>query len=344
LQPKDPLLQVRALGLDFPSPLGVAGGMDKHGTCFEGLGMLGFGFVEVGTVTAIRQRGNPGKRVWRLPADRAVINRMGFPNSGAAATARRLRRRSGRTIVGANIGKSRAVPIDAAADDYVASARQLAPFADFMVLNVSSPNTPGLREMQASGPLGVLVRAVQDELRAIEREIPLLLKVGPDLSDGEIDSIADLAMELELAGIVATNTTVKREGLLSDQALWDREGGLSGAPLKGRAVYVLERLNRRIEGRLVLISVGGIETADDAWLRLRAGATLVQAHTGFVYGGPLWPSRLNRHLARYARDAGYSSIQEAVDSVAPHAALPGVRPGDLPMESTAIVAGPPPVH
>jgi dihydroorotate dehydrogenase len=310
LAPGDATLAVTALGRTFPSPLGVAGGLDKGATWFESLGALGFGFVEVGTVTAQGQPGNEGKRVWRLSADRALRNRMGFPNPGAAAAAARLRRRRGETIVGVNIGKTKVVPVEDAGDDYRASARELAPLADFLVVNVSSPNTPGLRQMQAVEPLRTLIAAVQDELKAVGAQVPLLLKIGPDLGDEEIDAIADLALELQLDGIVATNTTVAREGLVSDPSLWDGEGGVSGAPLKARSLTVLERLRARVGGRLVLISVGGIETADDVWRRISAGATLVQAYTGFIYGGPLWPSRINRELARRLRDSEYSSLKE----------------------------------
>ena len=310
LAPKDPSLEVKALGRTFPSPLGVAGGMDKDATWFESLGALGFGFVEVGTVTARPQPGNDGRRVWRLPEDRALLNRLGFPNPGAEVAARLLRDRSGRTIVGVNIGKSKVVPVEDAGADYRTSARQLAPLADFLVLNVSSPNTPGLARMQAVDVLRALVADVRDELGAAGAQVPLLPKIGPDLADEEIDAIADLALELELDGIVATNTTTRREGLVSDSALWSRDGGISGAPLKARALEVLERLHARVGRRLVLVSVGGIETADDVWQRLRAGATLVEAYTGFVYGGPLWPSRVNRGLARRLRGSEYASLED----------------------------------
>jgi dihydroorotate dehydrogenase len=190
---RDPRLEVRALGLTFPSPLGVAAGVDKDGGWFEGLGTLGFGFVEVGTVTAAGQEGNPRPRVFRLPADRALLNRMGFPNPGADAVAGRLRRRSGRTVVGVNVGKSRTAPVEAAGDDYRASVRRLAPLADYLVINVSSPNTPGLRDMQAVELLRPLVGAVRRELEAGAR-LPLLVKIGPDLSDAQVDAVADRAL------------------------------------------------------------------------------------------------------------------------------------------------------
>lgn len=314
LRPKDPCLRVTALGETFPSPLGVGGGMDKHVTWFEGLGALGFGFVEVGTVTALRQTGNPRPNVGRLIEDRALVNSMGFPNDGAEVSARRLRAgRSGATIVGVNIGKSMTVPVERAADDYRASTRLLAPLADFLVLNVSSPNTPGLRGLQADAPLRGLIAAVHEELRDIGVTVPILLKIGPDLGNDEIDAIADLALAVRLDGIIAVNTTDDRSGLKSPGAA-ALSGGISGAPLKARALEVLERLYARVGERCVLVSVGGIETAEDAWQRILAGATLVQSYTGFVYGGPLWPWRINRGLAQRLRASGGSSIQEKVGS------------------------------
>jgi dihydroorotate dehydrogenase len=311
----DPSLRVDALGLSFPSPLGVAGGLDKDARWFEQLGMLGFGFVEVGTVTAAPQEGNPGRTVWRLPRERALVNSQGFPNRGAAEVAGRLgRNRTGAAIVAANIGKSRVAPVEQAAADYRASAGQLAPVADFLVVNVSSPNTPGLRDMQAAGPLTELVAELRGALQELDVSVPLLLKLAPDLGDDEIDDLADLALELELDGIVATNTTVDRNVLASPEAAADMRGGISGAPLKERALEVLRRLRARVGDRLVLISVGGIETPDDAWRRILAGATLVQAYTGFVYGGPLWPHRINRGLARRLRATGAPSLQAVVGS------------------------------
>jgi dihydroorotate dehydrogenase len=304
----DPVLRVRAFGRELPSPLGVAAGIDKDAGWFEGLAALGFGFVEVGTITALPQAGNPRPRVFRLTEDRALLNSMGFPNPGAEAAARRLADRDTGTVVGINVGRSKLAE-DAEAD-YRESVQLLAPLADYLVLNVSSPNTPGLRALQAVEPLGALIDAV----RAVAPSTPLLVKVAPDLSDAELDAIADLAVGRGIEGIVAVNTTISRAGL---RAPLDRPGGVSGAPLKARALEVLQRLRARAGDRLLLVSVGGIETADDAWERIRAGATLVQAYTGFVYGGPLWPRRLNRELARRARAASAASIQDLVGSAAP---------------------------
>jgi dihydroorotate dehydrogenase len=301
----DPVLRVRALGRELPSPLGVAAGVDKDAGWFEGLAALGFGFVEVGTITARPQPGNPRPRVFRLTGDRALLNSMGFPNPGAKEAAARLAGRDRGAVVGVNVGRSKLAE-DAEAD-YRASVERLAPLADYLVLNVSSPNTPGLRALQAVGPLGALIDAV----RAVAPAVPLLVKVAPDLDDDELDAIADLALDRGLDGIVAVNTTTARDGLRTPVPP-DRPGGVSGAPLKARAVAVLERLRARAGDRLLLVSVGGVETAEDAWRRILAGATLVQAYTGFVYGGPLWPRRVNRELARRTRAAGAASIQDLV--------------------------------
>jgi dihydroorotate dehydrogenase len=301
--PRDPVLRVRALGLEFPGPLGLAAGFDKDARAVTGLSALGFGFVEVGTVTAQPQPGNPRPRMFRLPADRALVNRMGFNNSGAGAAAARLRRRGG-VIVGVNIGKTKAVPDQEAARDYAASARAVAGVADYVVVNVSSPNTPGLRDLQATDRLKPVLVAVREALdAAADHRVPLLVKIAPDLADADVDAIADLALELGLDGIVATNTTVSRDGLASSpgEVAAAGAGGLSGAPLRDRALAVLRRLRERAGDRLVLIAAGGIETSDDAWERLQAGATLVQAYTGFIYGGPLWPRRVHAGLARRAR-------------------------------------------
>jgi dihydroorotate dehydrogenase len=304
LAARDPVLRVRALGLDLPGPLGLAAGFDKDGRGAAALAALGFAFVEVGTVTARPQPGNPRPRMFRFPAERALVNRMGFNNSGAAAVAARLRALRGpRPVIGVNIGKTKVVPEDEATADYATSARLVADVADYVVVNVSSPNTPGLRNLQAVGRLRPLLAAVRSALdeASPRRRVPLLVKIAPDLADADIDVIADLALELGLDGIVATNTTISREGLRDPAAVAAAgAGGMSGAPLKARALDVLRRLHSRAGGRLVLIGAGGIETADDARERLEAGATLVQAYTAFIYEGPLWPHRVHAGLARRA--------------------------------------------
>jgi len=320
LAPRDPVLRVRALGLDLPGPLGLAAGFDKDALAPDALGALGFAFVEIGTVTAHSQPGNPRPRVFRLTADRALVNRMGFNNAGAAAAAGRLRARSHGVPVGVNIGKTKAVAEHHAVADYVASARLLAEVAGYLVVNVSSPNTPGLRDLQAVDhlrPLLVGVRAALEQTGT--RQVPLLVKIAPDLADEQIDTVADLALELGLDGIVATNTTTSRDRLRASAAEVEAigPGGVSGAPLKDRSLAVLRRLHARVGDRLILVGVGGIETAEDAWARIQAGATLVQAYTGFVYGGPLWPRRIHRGLARLARHAGYTSITQATGTSIP---------------------------
>jgi dihydroorotate dehydrogenase len=326
--PQDPVLRVRALGLDLPGPLGLAAGFDKDARGADALGALGFAFVEVGTVTAQPQPGNPRPRMFRLPADRALINRMGFNNQGAAVAASRLRHRRGPVTVGVNIGKTRMVPPERAVADYVASARLVASVAGYVVVNVSSPNTPGLRDLQAVStlrPLLAAVRAALDEasgadgVAGVGRRVPLLVKIAPDLANGDVDAIADLAVELGLDGIIATNTTIGRAGLVSDPGLVEvaGAGGLSGAPLRARSLEVLRRLYSRTGDRLVLIAAGGIETADDAWERITAGATLIQAYTGFIYGGPGWPRQIQDGLARKVREAGLTSIAEARGMAAP---------------------------
>jgi len=292
-----PELRVEALGRTFPSPFGVAAGFDKNVVGVRGLDALGFGHVEAGTVTAIAQDGNPKPRLFRLVRDRAVINRMGFNNRGAAAAAKRLAKlRRGGAVVGANIGKSRVVDVDQATGDYVTSARMLAPLADYLAVNVSSPNTPGLRGLQAVETLRPLLAAVREAAGAT----PLLVKIAPDLPDDEVVAVTALARELGLAGIIATNTTISRDGLTADLATISAAGagGLSGAPLRERSLEVL-RLIRAEEPdpAFCVISVGGVETAADVRERLDAGATLVQGYTAFLYRGPLWAREINRGLA-----------------------------------------------
>jgi len=289
--------QVRALGLTFPSPFGVAAGFDKNAVMVRGLDALGFGHIEVGTITAIPQDGNPKPRLFRLVLDRAVINRMGFNNAGADAAAkrlRRLRRRAPRAVIGVNIGKSRVVEVEDAVADYVASATRLAPLADYLAINVSSPNTPGLRGLQAVETLAPLLRAVKDAAGST----PLLVKIAPDLSDDEITAIARLAVAEGLDGIIAHNTTISREGLHTAASVVEAAGagGLSGAPLKQRSLEVLAVVRAAVPDDFCVIAVGGVETAEDVRLRLDAGATLVQGYTAFLYRGPLWGRQINRGL------------------------------------------------
>lgn len=286
---------VHAMGIDFPGRLGLAAGMDKNAEAVVGLSASGFAFVEIGTVTARAQPGNPAPRSWREADVRALRNKMGFNNEGADAVARRLKTlrstRIGRTIVvGANIGKTKTTPVEDAPSDYAYSARALAPYADYLVVNVSSPNTPGLRDLQSATALRPIlehVRRAADEAVPGGR-IPLLVKIAPDLADEDVDAVVDLALELELDGIVATNTTV----------VHDRgEGGLSGPPVHSRALEVVSRIAGRAGERLTIVGVGGIDSEADARAMLAAGATLLQTYTGFVYNGPRWVARLNVALA-----------------------------------------------
>lgn len=300
----DPGLVVRTMGIEFPSPFGVAAGFDKDARGIRGLGLLGFGHVEVGTITARAQPGNPRPRLFRLIPDRAVINRMGFNNGGAEAAVRRLRaagRRRNRPVIGVNIGKSRAVEVDDANADYLASTRLLAPLADYLVVNVSSPNTPGLRGLQELDRLAPLLETVRDAAGAT----PVLVKIAPDLSDDEARRIAALVVRLGLDGIVATNTTLSREGLITDPAKVAAagDGGLSGAPLAPRSLELLRVLRAAVPPGMCIISVGGVETGSDVARRLAAGATLVQGYTAFLYRGPLWAREVNGYLAGERRKA-----------------------------------------
>ena len=297
-----PSLAVEALGLRFASPFGVAAGFDKDGRAIRGLGQLGFGHVEVGTITAIAQPGNERPRLFRLVADHAVINRMGFNNRGAADAVPRLARelaRGNRPVIGANIGKSRVVEVDDAIADYLESARLLAPVSDYLAVNVSSPNTPGLRGLQELDKLSPLLTAVNDAAG----DTPVLVKIAPDLTDDQVRRIAELTVELGLAGIIATNTTLSREGLVTDPAIVTAAGagGLSGAPLAARSLAVLRLVRAVVPQDFCVISVGGVDTAADVAERLAAGATLVQGYTAFLYRGPLWARSINRGLAKLAR-------------------------------------------
>ncbi|WP_426246327.1 quinone-dependent dihydroorotate dehydrogenase [Nocardioides sp. LHG3406-4] len=302
-------LPVEALGLTFRHPLGLAAGFDKNAVGIDALAALGFGHVEIGTVTARPQPGNPKPRLFRLPGDGAVVNRMGFNNDGAAVVALRLAQRQARgarsgTVVGVNIGKSKVVPDDDAAAveaDYRTSTRLLTPYADYLVVNVSSPNTPGLRNLQAVEKLEPLLRAVREEADATTgRRVPLVVKIAPDLDDDDVLAVADLALALGLDGISATNTTISRDGLVTDagDVAGVGAGGLSGRPLTARALEVLRLLKGRVGDDLTLVGVGGITTVDDARARLDSGATLLQGYSAFVYEGPAWPRRIVAGLAR----------------------------------------------
>lgn len=317
-----PQLRTQVLGLDLAHPIGLAAGFDKDATGYEALFASGFAFVEVGTLTGQAQPGNPRPRLFRLPADEALINRMGFNNRGSLDARTRLA--APRTaIVGVNIGKTKLVPEDDAISDYVASTERLAPFADYFVVNVSSPNTPGLRNLQAVDKLRPLLAAVRATLDRVvtTRRVPLLVKIAPDLADADVDEVADLALELGLDGILATNTTIGREGLVTPRAEVEAigAGGLSGPILAARSREVLARLRARVGAKLVLISVGGITSGEEAYRRIRAGASLVQVYTGYIYGGPGLPSRIARELAALLARDGFARLADAVGVDAPPA-------------------------
>lgn len=290
---------VKAMGLNFESVFGLAAGFDKNAHAVKALGDLGFSHVEIGTVTAIAQSGNEKPRLFRLIEDRALINRMGFNNDGAQVVARRLaktRLRYGNKlpIIGVNIGKSRVVEVEDAVDDYRESAKLLAPLADYLAVNVSSPNTPGLRSLQT-------VKALQPILEAVVEQAagkPVLVKIAPDLEDKEIVAVAKLVKKLNLAGVIATNTTISRDGLKESAAEVAAKGagGLSGAPLKGRSLQVLSLLRKTLDNEFTIISVGGVETADEVLERVSNGATLVQGYSGFIYEGPLWARKIKKEI------------------------------------------------
>ena len=304
----DRSLRVRALGLEFPSPFGMAAGFDKNAEGILGLGALGFGHVEIGTVTRHAQDGNPKPRMFRIVDDRGLINRMGFNNKGAADAVPRIekaRLSTHRPIIGVNIGKSRVTEVENAIGDYVYSAERLAPIADYLAVNVSSPNTPGLRGLQELDSLAPLLA----EVKRVSGNTPLLVKIAPDMDDEQLDGIVKLAKELGLAGIIATNTTISREGInVSAEKIEEMgAGGLSGAPLKDRSLEVLRRIRAtEPDPDFCVISVGGVTTAADVLERLEAGATLVQGFTAFIYEGPLWAREINRGLVA----AGWRAPQQ----------------------------------
>ncbi|MEO6833324.1 MAG: quinone-dependent dihydroorotate dehydrogenase [Chitinophagaceae bacterium] len=285
---KDTRLERSLWGISFPNPVGLGAGFDKDARWVNELACLGFGFVEIGTLTPKPQPGNPAPRLFRLPADSALINRMGFNNGGAEAAAVRLKRRKERIIIGGNIGKNKLTPNEEATSDYVAAFKALHDVVDYFVVNVSSPNTPGLRELQEKEPLTALLRDLKVLNLSYEQSKPLLLKIAPDLSNEQLDDIISIVQEVGLDGIVATNTTIERSNLLTE----DKEvaemgaGGLSGKPLRERATAVVRYIHEHSKGSIPIIAVGGIFTAEDALEKLNAGASLVQVYTGFIYEGP----------------------------------------------------------
>jgi dihydroorotate dehydrogenase len=319
---RNPFGNFKRFGLTFANPVGLAAGFDKNGVALESLAALGFGFIEAGTVTYHAQPGNDRPRLFRLPQDKALINRAGFNNLGAAAFAERVKRSRIDCVLGVSIGKSRTVALADAVDDYLKSFEVVYPVADYVAINVSSPNTPGLRELQNADQLDQLLAALQqrnDELAQTtdgRGVLPLLVKLAPDLDDDALQDIVTVVLKHKVAGLIATNTTVSRESLTTNAAEVAAcgAGGLSGAPLLPRATQMIAKLHTLTDGSLPLIGVGGIFTAEDAWQMISAGASLLQIYTGFIYEGPGIAARINDGLRRIGSSKGFVSFDEAVGS------------------------------
>jgi dihydroorotate dehydrogenase len=313
--PTDSRLAQRLFDLEFDHPVGLAAGLDKQGTATDAWAALGFAFAEIGTVTPRPQPGNPRPRLFRLPAERALINRLGFNSEGAEQVAAHLARRCPPgLVIGINAGRNRDTPNERAADDYLQVVERLHPFADYFAINVSSPNTPGLRDLQEGRALRGIVEQVVRRLRALNRarSIPVLVKVSPDAPGTDLLRAVDAALEGGAAGIIATNTTTTREGLPGGSLHASEAGGLSGAPLKGAATAVCRLLFGHLRGRVPIVGVGGLFTADDVYERIRSGAALVQLYTALIYEGPGVVNRIVAQLAeRLSRD-GFSHVREAV--------------------------------
>ena len=285
---KDPTLQRTLWGITFPNPVGLAAGFDKDAKYSDALACLGFGFIEIGTVTPRPQPGNPAPRLFRLPEDKALINRMGFNNEGAAAAAERLKKRKEKIVIGGNIGKNKDTANEDAVNDYEASFRALYDVVDYFVVNVSSPNTPGLRALQDKGPLMHILNSLQVLNKQLGAGKPILLKIAPDLTNEQLNDIIDIVNSTGIQGIVATNTTIDRSGLQTPKEEVEKigAGGLSGKPVRERATEVISYIHKHSNGKIPIIAVGGIFTAADALEKLNAGASLVQVYTGFIYEGP----------------------------------------------------------
>lgn len=318
----DPRLRTKLFGLNFQNPVGLAAGFDKDAKWFHKLSSLGFSHVEVGTITGQPQPGNPQPRLFRIPLDQAIINRMGFNNHGADAAARRLARiakADTEDVLGINIGKTKVVPLGDSTRDYLFSFERLFTFADYFTVNVSSPNTPGLRELQNREHLLDLLSSIMklNEELANDHDVarkPILLKIAPDVTNHQLDDIVSMLKEVELDGIIATNTTISRDGLKTHAEKISEigAGGLSGRPLTSRSRQVVSELYQRVGAEIPIVGVGGIMSGEDAWRMIRAGASLVQIYTGFIYGGPSIVRSINRHLLKRLEEHGMENIQHAV--------------------------------
>jgi dihydroorotate dehydrogenase len=321
VQDADRVLHQRVCGMDVDNPIGLAAGFDKNAELPHVWDRLGFGFAELGTITAEPQSGNPRPRLFRLPADHALINRLGFNNGGAdavtTALARRFRHVRPTIPYGINVGKSRVTPLDTAPQDYVTSLRRAFPLADYIAINVSSPNTPGLRELQSAPQLEPLLAALRADNQRLAREHnssprPLFLKIAPEMTPAALRALVDVAARCHISGFIATNTTTERPLLRAPAALAAQDGGLSGAPLRDRSTTVIRELFELVEGRFPIIGVGGIFSAEDAYAKIRAGATLVQIYTGFVYEGPALAMTLCAGVQRLLARDGHRCVADAV--------------------------------
>jgi dihydroorotate dehydrogenase len=314
---REPFGKLKRFGLTFANPVGLAAGFDKNGEAAGALSALGFGFIEVGTVTSEAQPGNPKPRIFRLPEDRALINRLGFNNCGAKQVVKNLKGHGKDCVLGINIGKSRSIPLEKAIPDYLKTLGIVYEIADYIAVNVSSPNTPQLRELQQPDLLNDLLTSLQRHNRELAEKYsfsaprPLLLKIAPDLSEDELRAIIAVAQENKVSGIIATNTTVKREGLSEGDAEYG-EGGLSGAPLRNRSNEVIRMIYRLTNGTMPIIGVGGVFTAEDAWEKICAGASLIQIYTGFIYEGPSIARQINEGLRQIVSKEGFASLDQAV--------------------------------
>lgn len=295
---EDSRLEREVFGIKFPNPVGLAAGFDKEANLYDSFSNLGFGFIEVGTITPKGQSGNPKPRMFRLPADNGLINRMGFNNEGLEVAIERLKKRNKNLVIGGNIGKNKVTPNEQAVDDYVTCFEGLFPYVDYFVVNVSSPNTPNLRELQDKEPLTKLLQHLQQLNSKKEKSKPILLKIAPDLNNAQLDDIVSIVMDSGIAGLIATNTTISREGLKTSPSITKEMGGLSGKPVSQRSTEVIRYISEKSDGKIPIIGVGGIHTAEDALDKLRAGASLVQIYTGFIYEGPALIKRINKAILK----------------------------------------------
>ena len=297
---RDSRLEREVFGLKFENPVGLAAGFDKDAKLFDELASFGFGFVEIGTVTPLPQKGNPQPRLFRLKEDSALINRMGFNNQGLEAVVARLRRKKSTIIIGGNIGKNKLTPNDQAINDYEICFEKLFPFVDYFAVNVSSPNTPGLRDLQEKEPLTTLLNRLQFLNNQKESKKPILLKIAPDLTNEQLDDIIDIVAETAIDGVIATNTTISRSGLKTakEEVNAIGDGGLSGKPVKARSTEVIKYLSDKSNKAFPIIGVGGIHSKEDALEKIDAGATLVQIYTGFIYEGPELVKRINKAILK----------------------------------------------